>query len=60
MNTQKRTNQAYAVGFFSSGLFTYTVSTSTSASGSETIEAFKSFFDADMVIYCYEFLSVYI
>lgn len=56
MNTQKRTNQAYAVGFFSSGLFTYTVSTS----GSETIEAFKSFFDADMVIYCYEFLSVYI
>lgn len=58
MNTQKRTNQAYAVGFFSSGLFTYTVSTS----GSETIEASKSFFDADMIIklYRYEFLSVYI
>ena len=58
MNTQKRTNQAYAVGFFSSGLFTYTVSTS----GSETIEEFKSFLDADMVIklYRYEFPRVYI
>ena len=56
---QKSTNQAYAVGLLFSGLIKYMVS----SSDSDMIEVDISFFNAvyaDIVIYCYEFLSTYL